>query len=548
MRLTYDDRMTSSSVLPPPAARPSRVEALQMKAYRGLAALGQAMPVDRDEYPQWTMTVRATWLLAPRLRRLTFAAEEFRTFTPQGCDEYFGLLTPPPGSAPTVHDPTIAWALQHGVPLVGPLGSDEGGTATLRPVAGSRLAGRLGDGPVELPGHGSGARTGDEYLAPSGTVWSAQAHRAEAAAVVAAGSTPFAVLTDHALATGSGLHPVLFDFVAAVRARAGTLAPAHPALAARGRSDLAPLPDDEPRSYVHQMRTHGYRWWRPFLALFAGCATFFAAFLVLGTLWVVLDPSLMEAGAADEVDATSPVTMLINNLILAALIPAALVATRVGHWRPMGALWSVAGRLRWRWLGLASLVTLVVWGGYLVLMWVLDGGEVGNRPDHWPWLLVITLLTTPLQAAGEEVAFRGGLLQGVGAWIKNPVVALVVGMVLSTALFALAHMSLDPWILLDLGAMAAACCYLTWRTGGLEAAIVLHVVNNLVLIVMLTLVGGLADAYVTEQTTSTLGAAGISALSTLVMTAILLWLARRAGIAPKRLGAPATNEPVTPTR
>ena len=105
MRLTYADRMTSSSVLPPPAARPSRVEALQMKAYRGLAALGQAMPVDRDEYPQWTMTVRATWLLAPRLRRLTFAAEEFRTFTPQGCDEYFGLLTPPPGRALVMPDP-----------------------------------------------------------------------------------------------------------------------------------------------------------------------------------------------------------------------------------------------------------------------------------------------------------------------------------------------------------------------------------------------------------------------------------------------------------
>ena len=105
MRLTYADRMTSSSVLPPPAARPSRVEALQMKAYRGLAARGQAMPVDRDEYPQWTMTVRATWLLAPRLRRLTFAAEEFRTFTPQGCDEYFGLLTPPPGRALVMPDP-----------------------------------------------------------------------------------------------------------------------------------------------------------------------------------------------------------------------------------------------------------------------------------------------------------------------------------------------------------------------------------------------------------------------------------------------------------
>ncbi|XJN89582.1 hypothetical protein ACHMXD_12575 [Micrococcus luteus] len=89
--------MTSSSVLPPPAARPSRVEALQMKAYRGLAALGQAMPVDRDEYPQWTMTVRATWLLAPRLRRLTFAAEEFRTFTRRAATSTSGCSPRPRG-------------------------------------------------------------------------------------------------------------------------------------------------------------------------------------------------------------------------------------------------------------------------------------------------------------------------------------------------------------------------------------------------------------------------------------------------------------------
>lgn len=461
------------------------------------------------------------------------------------------LLTPPTTAERSVHDTTTARALDLGLPLVGSVATTgEGGAPLVRAVPGSRLAGIVGEQAVELPQARAGGRPAQDYVAAPGTVWSADAHRGQEVAAVTAGGTPFVTLSDYPLATDTGVHPLLLAFAGAVRDRAtarersGPWAP--PMAPARGaspaRSSSAPLPDDEARSYVHQMRTHGYRWWRPFLALFAGCATFFAAFLVLGTLWVVLDPSLMEAGAADEVDATSPVTMLINNLILAALIPAALVATRVGHWRPMGALWSVAGRIRWRWLGLASLVTLVVWGGYLVLMWVLDGGEVGARPEHWPWLLVITLLTTPLQAAGEEVAFRGGLLQGVGAWIRNPVVALVVGMVLSTALFALAHMSLDPWILLDLGTMAAACCYLTWRTGGLEAAIVLHVVNNLVLIVMLTLVGGLADAYVTEQTTSTLGAAGISALSTLVMTAILLWLARRAGIAPKRLGAPATNE------
>ena len=458
------------------------------------------------------------------------------------------LLAPPVGVDPTVHDLTLTWALQLRLPLVGPLGGHEGEDASLRAVPGSRLAGSLGDAPVGLPPMTSGVRRGAEYLAPAGTVWFAQAHRGEEPAVVTAGGSPFATLVDHPLATDAGLHPLLIDFVAAARARANARAvPAAPAPAARAStSPFAPLPDDEPRSYVHQMRTHGYRWWRPLLALAAGFGTFLMISFALSVLWVILDPSLLEGTTTtEEIDLIAPVPMLIGNLMLAGLIPATMVATRVGHWRPVGKLWSVTGRIRWGWLGRAALVTTVLWGVYLVAMWFVDGGDVGARPDHWQWLLVITLLTTPLQAAGEEVAFRGGLLQGVGAWIRNPVVALVVGTVLSAGLFALAHTSLDPWILLDLGTMAAACCYLTWRTGGLEAAVVLHVVNNLVIIVMLTLLGGLEGAYVTEETTSTAGAAGLSSVATILMTALLLWLARRSGIAPKGAGVPATNERAT---
>lgn len=417
-------------------------------------------------------------------------------------------ILPSPGSDPMVHDPTISWALHLGLPVVGPLGGDEGG-----------------------------ARPARDYLTAPGTTWSTDepAGAAEPATVRAAGST-FATLSVLPLAAESGIHPVAVGFVEAARRHAGPIAPA--------RSPFAPLPDDEPRSYVHQMRTAGYRWWRPLLALAAGIATFVVIAVALSIVWFLLDPSMLDATGSQDVDPAEPVTMLIGNLILAGLIPATMVATRVGHWRPVGRLFSVAGRIRWRWLLRATLITTVVWGAYLAIMWVVGGAETTARPEHWPWLLLITVLTTPLQAAGEEVAFRGGLMQGVGAWIRRPVVALGVTTLLSAVLFALAHTSLDPWVLLDLGGMAIACCYLTWRTGGLEAAIVLHVVNNMVITIGLTLLGGLQDAYVTDQTTSTAGTAGLGVLATFVMTAILLWQARRAGVAPKRLGAPA----LSPTR
>lgn len=453
------------------------------------------------------------------------------------------LLAPPAQAPATTHDTTTGWALQLGVPVLGPLRPDEGGSLT--PSPGSRLAAIGGEAPVDLPTHTGSARPGRDYVAAPGTIWFAQAHRGAEPAVVTAGGSPFATLTDFPAATADGVHPLALDLVAAARQRAASRHA--PAVAPTTGSSLAPLPDDEPRSYVHQMRTAGYRWWRPFLALGAGIVTWFVLAMGLSIAWFVLDPSLLESGGSTaDIDPADPVTMLISNLTLAALIPATLVATRVGHWRPMGRLWSVAGRIRWRWLTIASAVTLVIWGGYLAAAWVLSGEQPTERPAHWPWLLVITLLTTPLQSAGEEVAFRGGILQGVGAWIKRPVVALVVGTVLSAATFALAHTSLDPWVLLDLGGMAVACCYLTWRTGGLEAAVVLHVVNNLVIILGLTMLGGLSDAYVTEETTSTAASGGLGVAATFVMTAILLWLARRTGVAPKGFGRPALSPGATP--
>lgn len=87
------------------------------------------------------------------------------------------------------------------------------------------------------------------------------------------------------------------------------------------------------------------------------------------------------------------------------------------------------------------------------------------RSEDWGWMRVMAFVLTPFQAAGEEYLFRGWVLASVGSWFRRPVVGWIVGGLVSTAIFALAHGSLDVWILLDLGAFAAAAVWLTWRTG-----------------------------------------------------------------------------------
>lgn len=282
-----------------------------------------------------------------------------------------------------------------------------------------------------------------------------------------------------------------------------------------------------PRTYVQQMRGPRHRWWRPLVAL-----------LVFAATWIVLAGILTTGFAlggqlADLESLTLGVgTNLWMNLTLAAFIPAALVATRVGHRRPWGRLLSVTGRVRWGWMLRAIALVTPVWVAYLTISWFVFGQEVMPRPRDWVGLLVVSLLTTPLQAAGEEVALRGTLVQAVGAWIRHPWAALGVSTVLSTVLFVALHGSGNVWIWIEIGAMAVAGCWLAWRTGGLEAAFALHIVNNVTVTVAGLVFGGLEASYVDETTTSTPAAALLGLVVMAVASALLLRAAGRRGIVP----------------
>ena len=94
-------------------------------------------------------------------------------------------------------------------------------------------------------------------------------------------------------------------------------------------------------------------------------------------------------------------------------------------------------------------------------------------------LVVIAIVLTPLQATAEEYVFRGYLMQTIGGWLKHPLWAIL----LPVPLFAIGH-NYDIWGLLDVSVFAIAAGWLTWRTGGLEAAIVAHVINNTVLFIL----------------------------------------------------------------
>ncbi|WP_149085545.1 MULTISPECIES: CPBP family intramembrane glutamic endopeptidase [Microbacterium] len=170
------------------------------------------------------------------------------------------------------------------------------------------------------------------------------------------------------------------------------------------------------------------------------------------------------------------------------MLPALFFASRLVQGRGVGYLSSVTGRLRMRWLGVSVIIAASVLP--IVLLAALGLRLAMGAPTRVDlthpnvWLLsVLVIVLIPFQAMAEEYVFRGYLMQLVGAWLRRPVYAIL----LPIPLFTFGHYY-DLWGMLDVTVFAIAAAWLTWRTGGLEAAIALHVVNN-ILVMLLNAMG-----------------------------------------------------------
>jgi membrane protease YdiL (CAAX protease family) len=224
-----------------------------------------------------------------------------------------------------------------------------------------------------------------------------------------------------------------------------------------------------------------------------------------------------------------PGAYLYLNLALIILIPAAMLSIWAVHRIRPRYLSSVAGGLRWRWLLRCVVVLAPLFAVYLTISTLTDPPQ-SPRSDQWVALLVLGLLLTPWQAAAEEYAFRGWLTQNLGAYLARPLLAFLVPAVVAAVAFAAAHGSPDPWILADLAVFSLAASVMTWRTGGLEAAIVLHAANNVGIDIIVNTVGGFEEAFVGAETRGTPTAFAVSLVLHVVAVALVLWQARRAGI------------------
>lgn len=315
-------------------------------------------------------------------------------------------------------------------------------------------------------------------------------------------------------------------------------------------------PDSGEQSYpFHRLlrRSHNYRWFRPLAFAGTGIGFFLAlTIIVMLAVFVAMLASpaswMADTGTGDELDfsieldMTSPLDFSTTMLSLIVMIPAVYLAYLLLGSKPVGQLFSVVGKIRWRWFGLTLGTSAILFAVYFALTFLLSALFAENPAELTPqkvpadplFFAILVILLTPLQCAAEELVFRGALMQIIGSWLKHPLFAIL----LPVPLFTFGHLY-DVYGLLDVAFFAIAAGFLTWRTGGLEAAMAMHIINNTFLFLLGAL--GQIDLNATDSDGSSLI---LSVAFMSVLTLVLVKLADKNKV--ERTAGPLPPAPQPP--
>lgn len=289
--------------------------------------------------------------------------------------------------------------------------------------------------------------------------------------------------------------------------------------------------------------------WRPLVGLLA-----LALGMVLVLPLLVIVPFAAYYAATGQ-DVSSSVTRLVDltsptpaglaylNLALAGLIPLAWLLVRFLHGLRPRWVSSVFPRLRWGYLftcmGLAFVALIATVAVSALLPEQADTSLTGGLNEFTPTLrnfLLVVLFLTPLQAAAEEYAFRGYILQAFGGLFRSPIVAVGA----SSLLFALAHGAQDAPIFFDRFAFGLVAGTLVIVTGGLEAGIAMHVLNNWLAFSVALAFGNMASAL--NPSGGTWWSIPVTLTQSLTYLALAWFVARKLGLTtrtdPAVLAAP----------
>ncbi|MET8318876.1 CPBP family intramembrane glutamic endopeptidase [Micromonospora sp. NPDC005189] len=180
-------------------------------------------------------------------------------------------------------------------------------------------------------------------------------------------------------------------------------------------------------------------------------------------------------------------------------------------------------------------------GTYLVAAALLVGAGIGVTalvaPDSPGWvgfgvsgttvaLLVVTVLTTPLQSAGEELWWRSAVLPAAASWVRAVRPALAVGIVVSSLGFAVLHGSNDPWLFGYYTFIGFCTGLMAIISRGIEAPVAFHVANNVLFGIVNTVMAD-GEPYAIDRSTDSGDASLLILAAVNIAMVALVWRRER---------------------
>jgi membrane protease YdiL (CAAX protease family) len=208
------------------------------------------------------------------------------------------------------------------------------------------------------------------------------------------------------------------------------------------------------------------------------------------------NPSVFSQFAANPNDFSiigfSPIIGFIIMIVpfIAGLIAFVLLIRPLNN-RTIGMIINGTGRIRWNRFFISGAVWMTLSGLYLFFYLKLYPANfsINNKTASLFILLIVSVIFIPFQAAFEEVLFRGYLMQGFAALIKNRWFPLIM----TSLLFGLLH-AFNPEVK-EFGFFTMIPQYIafglifgiiTILDDGIEAAMGAHTANNIFLCIMVT--------------------------------------------------------------
>ena len=314
------------------------------------------------------------------------------------------------------------------------------------------------------------------------------------------------------------------------------------------------FPHREPTPYYAMLRTWSYATWKPIVGVVIAVLGFF---IVTTMVYVVIAgiAAIFQSGSwidnfiksGDITKNVTGTTLLALNLGLGSMILVTWFIVRVVHGMRPRWLTSVVPKMRWRFFFACLGLSVIALTAQIVVGSLLPGdngasltGKLNDFTTSTALAAVVILLTTPLQAAGEEFLFRGYLLQAFGSLSRNKWVAIVA----TALLFALAHGTQNFPLFFDRLAFGLIAGWLVCRTGGLEAGIALHVLNNFLAFGLALSYGNLSETLnVTEASWWNIV---LTVTQSGVYVALVLLVAKRMGL-QTRTRPPVARPDETPS-